>query len=153
MSTIACWQEPDRAVSWEALPVPNKHRSGCSQPTNGLNTWSPMEEVEKWPRTWGIWGRIGRTTIWTNQYPQNSQGLNHWLKNTPGGTLGSSYICSRKWPRLSSIGGKALGPVKAPCPSVRGMPGQGSRSKWVCEQGGRGGIGVSGGDTRKGDII
>ena len=28
----ACWQEPDIAVSWEALPVSDKYRSGGSQP-------------------------------------------------------------------------------------------------------------------------
>ena len=33
MPTSACWQEPDTAVSWEALPVPDKYRSGCSQPS------------------------------------------------------------------------------------------------------------------------
>ena len=27
--------------------APENYRSGSSQPTNGLNTWSPMEELEK----------------------------------------------------------------------------------------------------------
>jgi hypothetical protein len=31
MPTRACWQEPDIAVSWEALPVPGRYRSRCSQ--------------------------------------------------------------------------------------------------------------------------
>jgi hypothetical protein len=43
--TSACWQESDIAVSWEALPVPDKYRSGCSQPSIGLSTGSPMEEL------------------------------------------------------------------------------------------------------------
>jgi hypothetical protein len=30
MPTRACWQEPDIAVSWEALPVPDKYRGGSS---------------------------------------------------------------------------------------------------------------------------
>jgi hypothetical protein len=30
MPIRACWQEPDIAVSWEALPVPKKYRSVCS---------------------------------------------------------------------------------------------------------------------------
>jgi hypothetical protein len=30
MPTRAWWQEPDVAVSWEALPVPDKYRGGCS---------------------------------------------------------------------------------------------------------------------------
>jgi hypothetical protein len=25
-----CWQEPDIDVYWEAQPVPDKYRSGCS---------------------------------------------------------------------------------------------------------------------------
>jgi hypothetical protein len=34
-------------------------------------------------------------------------------------THGSSHICSRRLHCLASIGGEALGPVKARCPSVR----------------------------------
>ena len=47
MPSSACWQEHDMAVSWEALPEPDKYRGGCSQPTIGLSTGSPMEELEK----------------------------------------------------------------------------------------------------------
>ena len=47
MPTRACWQEPNKAVSWEALPVPDKYRSGCSQSSIGWNTGPPMEELEK----------------------------------------------------------------------------------------------------------
>ena len=46
MPTNACGQEPDIAVSWEVLPVPNKYRGGCCQPNIGLST-SPMEKLEK----------------------------------------------------------------------------------------------------------
>jgi hypothetical protein len=35
--TRACSQEPDKAFSWEAFPVPYKYRSGCSQPSRGLS--------------------------------------------------------------------------------------------------------------------
>jgi uncharacterized protein YqcC (DUF446 family) len=45
--------------------------------------------------------------------PQSSQGLNHQFKSTHGGTHGSSRICSRGWPCQASMGGEALGPVKA----------------------------------------
>jgi hypothetical protein len=45
--TTTCWQEPDIAVSWEVLTVPEKYRGGCSQSTIGLRTRSPMEELEK----------------------------------------------------------------------------------------------------------
>jgi hypothetical protein len=33
-------------------------------------------------------------------------------------THGSSCICSREWPCWTSVGGEALGPEKAGCPSV-----------------------------------
>jgi hypothetical protein len=39
--TKACWQEPDIAVSWEDLSVPDKFRSGCSQSSTGWSTGSP----------------------------------------------------------------------------------------------------------------
>jgi hypothetical protein len=42
-----CRKDPDIAVSCEALPVPGKHRSGCSQSSIGWNTGPPMEELEK----------------------------------------------------------------------------------------------------------
>jgi hypothetical protein len=61
---------------------------------------------------------IGGTTIWTNQYSQSSQGLNHQPKSTPGGTHGSSCICIRGWPCWTSMGREALSPEKAPCSSV-----------------------------------
>jgi hypothetical protein len=38
---------PDIAVSSEAMPVPGKYRSGCSQSSIGWNTEPPMEELEK----------------------------------------------------------------------------------------------------------
>jgi hypothetical protein len=47
MSTSACWQEPDIAVSWEALPMPDKYIGGWMQPTIGLRAGSPMEEPEE----------------------------------------------------------------------------------------------------------
>ena len=61
---------------------------------------------------------IRRTTISTNQTLQSSQGLNCQPKNMHGGTHGSSCIYSRGWPCLESMGGEALGPVKAQFPSV-----------------------------------
>jgi hypothetical protein len=38
------------AVSQDVLPVPDKFKSGCSQPTIGLSTRSPMGELEKGPK-------------------------------------------------------------------------------------------------------
>jgi hypothetical protein len=43
----ACWKEPDMAVSWEALPEPYKYRGRCLQPTIGLSSGYPVEELEK----------------------------------------------------------------------------------------------------------
>jgi hypothetical protein len=47
MPTRACWEESDIAVFWEALPVPDKCRSGWSKPSIGLSKGSPMKELEK----------------------------------------------------------------------------------------------------------
>jgi hypothetical protein len=41
---------PDIAVSYEAMPGPSKHRSGCSQSAIGWITEPPMEELEKVPK-------------------------------------------------------------------------------------------------------
>jgi hypothetical protein len=43
-----CWKDPNIAVSCEALLVPGKYRSGCSQSSIGWNTG----ELEKVPKTW-----------------------------------------------------------------------------------------------------
>ena len=45
-----CRQDPDVADSSEAMPVPDKYRSGCSQSSIEWNTWLPMEELEKVPK-------------------------------------------------------------------------------------------------------
>ena len=45
-----CWKDPDIAVLCEAMPVPGKYRSGCSQSAVGWNTGSPIEELEKVPK-------------------------------------------------------------------------------------------------------
>ena len=45
-----CWKDPNIAVSCEAMPVPGKYRSGCSQSSIGWNTGSLMKELEKVPK-------------------------------------------------------------------------------------------------------
>jgi hypothetical protein len=72
----------------------------------------------------GVYSSIGGTTICTNKYPQSSEGLNHQPKSAHGGTHGSSCLCIRGWLSRSSMGGEALGPVKALCPSVGECQGQ-----------------------------
>jgi hypothetical protein len=64
MPTSACWQEPNVAGSWEALPMPDKYRSGCSPV--GTEHRVPNGGAE------GVCSPIGGTTMWTNQYPQSS---------------------------------------------------------------------------------
>jgi hypothetical protein len=48
----ACWPKHDMAVSWEALPEPDKYRGWCSQPIIGLSAGSMMEELEKGLKEW-----------------------------------------------------------------------------------------------------
>jgi hypothetical protein len=43
MPTSACRQEPDVAVSWKPLSVPDTYKNGCWQLSIGLSTGSPME--------------------------------------------------------------------------------------------------------------
>ena len=45
-----CWRDPVIAVSYEAMPVPGKYRSGCSQSSIGWNSGPPMKELEKVPK-------------------------------------------------------------------------------------------------------
>jgi hypothetical protein len=45
-----CRKDPDIAVSCEAIPVPGKYKSGCSQLSIGWSTGPPMEELEKVPK-------------------------------------------------------------------------------------------------------
>ena len=45
-----CFKDPDIAVSYEAMTVPGKYRSGCSQSSIGWDTGPPMEELEKVPK-------------------------------------------------------------------------------------------------------
>jgi hypothetical protein len=96
MPTRFCWQEPDIAVSCEALPgLANTEVAAHSHPLDGAQG-PQMKELEKVTMELkGVCSPIGWTTKWTNQYPQSSQGLNHQPKSTHGGTHGSSCICSR----------------------------------------------------------
>ena len=50
MPTRACLQEPYIDVSCEALSVPGKYRSGCSQSSIGWNTGPLKKELEEIPK-------------------------------------------------------------------------------------------------------
>jgi hypothetical protein len=56
---------------------------------------------------------VGAVTVSVGQTPWSSMGLDHQSKSTHGRTHGSGCICSRGWPYRASMGGEALGPVKA----------------------------------------
>jgi hypothetical protein len=79
-----------------ALPEPDKYRGGCSQPTIGLSTGSPMVELEKGLkelRTFAVpWGEQQCQMV---RFPWSSCRLDHQPKNTHGGTQGSGCICGR----------------------------------------------------------
>jgi hypothetical protein len=49
LSTRACCQEPNIALSCEGLLVPGKYRSGCSQSSSGRSTSSPTVDPEIYP--------------------------------------------------------------------------------------------------------
>ena len=119
------------AIHWLEHRVPNE---GARESTQGVE---------------GVCSPIGGQQ-YEYQYSQSSQGLNHQPKSTRGGTHGSSFICSREWPSRPSMGREALGSVKVLFPR---LPGTGSRSGWVGEQGEGEWIGDFGGETRKGDNI
>jgi hypothetical protein len=68
MPTSACWQEPDIAVSWETLPVPDKYRAGCSQPTIEMSTQFPMVELER--KSWRSWRGF---------HPHSSVTVDKWM--------------------------------------------------------------------------
>jgi hypothetical protein len=111
-----------------------EHNKGSSERTQGAEQFcSP----------------IGGTTVWTNQYPQSSQGLNHQPKFTHGGTCGSSCIYSRGWCSRLLMVGDSLGPVKALFPNVGEFQGQECVGWWAREGGERRGGGVSRGKIRK----
>ena len=89
MPERVCWQDPDIAISCEAMPEPGiiqkwmltviyrmEHRApngGARESTQGAK---------------GICNPIGGTTLWTNQYP---------------GALDSSCICIKRWPSWPSL--------------------------------------------------
>jgi hypothetical protein len=61
--------------------------------------------------------------------------------------VGSNYICSREWPSQSSMGGEAIGPVKALCPSIEECLGQEAGVGGLVSRGREEGVG----DFRRGN--
>jgi len=151
MPTRACWQEPDIAVSCEALLVPGSAWQIQKWMLTVIHwTKHKVPNEEKYQRAEGDWSPIEGTSIWTNQYPQSSLKLYHQSKKTHDGTCGSTYTCSRGWPCQSSMGGEALSPAKALCPNIGEC--QDQEWEWVSWGAGGGvrGWGIFRGETRKG---
>jgi hypothetical protein len=119
------WRDPGIAVSYDAMPVPGKYRSGCSQSSIRLNTGTPVKKVEKAAKE-----LKGPATLWVEQ--------EYELTSTPRACV-SSCICNRKWPSGPLLGREAPWSSKLYMPYYRGMPGPRSGSGWVREQGRGGG--------------
>jgi hypothetical protein len=87
-----------------------KLKSFCKAMDNVNKTkWQPRDWTEGAEKDCNLIGR----TISTNQTIQSFQRQNLQPKSTHGRTYGSNSKCSRGWPYLTSMGGEALGPVKA----------------------------------------
>jgi hypothetical protein len=152
----ACWQDPGMAVSWEALPEPDKYRGRCSQPTIGLSVESLMKELEK-----GQKELKGFAAPWWEQHcPRSSWGLDYQPKSTHERIHGSGHICSRGWPCWTLVGGVFPWAWGCSVLQCKGMPGQEDGSAWVVggspsHRGRRraNGMGFSKGETWKGENI
>jgi hypothetical protein len=122
MPRSACWEEPDLAVSWEALPEPHQHRHGCSQHTIKVSTGTPMVELGKDWRSWrGLQpNRKNNNINQPDTTPPRPQlpGTKAPTKEDPWLQLQSSS--SRGLLYLASMGREALGPVKPWCLNVGG---------------------------------
>jgi hypothetical protein len=92
-----------------------------------METRVPNRRVRE--RTEGVEGVCNPTgrTISTNQNPQSSQELSHQQRSIHV----SSCIRCRGWPCHASMGGEALGPMKALCPSVWELRGRRWVGGWV----------------------
>jgi hypothetical protein len=93
----------------------------CQHLTNAdADAWSYHQTELRAPvrgagrRTGGDKGNcnpIGRTML-AGQTTPCSQDLDQQQRGVQGGIHGSTYICSKEWPCLTSMGREALGPVK-----------------------------------------
>jgi hypothetical protein len=131
MPRSAFWQEPDIAVSGEALPVPDKYRGGCSQPTIGLSEHKVPNggDRESTEESEGIFHPHRNHYNMNQPLPSELPGTKSPTKEHTG-THGSIFISCRRWTCWTSIGGEALGPVKTD------VPGWGNaktgKHDWLC---------------------
>jgi hypothetical protein len=112
-----CWRNPVIPVSYEAMPVPGKYRSRCSQSSIRWYTGPPLEKLEK--------AKDSATLLVEQQYE---------LTSTPRARI-STCICSREWPSGPSLRRENPWYCKLYMPQYRGMPEPRSGSGWVREHG------------------
>jgi len=106
-----------RSLTSERLPEPLLMQMRMIAANNQTTT---MEELEKILKELKEFATPQEEQQYQPTRPhQCSQGLNHQPMSTHGVNHGSSHICSRGWHCPASIGGKALGPVKAHFLNVR----------------------------------
>ena len=75
-----------------------------------MNIGFPMEQLEKGPKELK---RFADLQAEQKYEPTSNPSTNHQPKSTHGGTHGSSYICSRRWPFQKSMRGETMGAMKA----------------------------------------
>ena len=153
----ACWQDPDIAVFWEALPEHDKYRGRCLQSTIGLSTGSSTEELEKGLKELDLFAILRKDNN-QSEAPELSGNKPPYKAYTWRGSW-LLCICSRGWTFWASMRGEALGPMNTGCPSLEESQG---RKAGVCGCGGKhchrnrgrgNGTGISHGETRKGNNL
>jgi hypothetical protein len=98
------------AASGGALPVPDKYRSGCLQPTIGLSSGISDGGVgEGTEGVEGVFSPIKFATVLTCQTLWISEGLDHQPKHTHGETHCAVCIYGKGWPCWTSERREALG--------------------------------------------
>ena len=143
MQGSACWREPNKAVSWEALPERDMQRKMLT-----ANHWTKSGGPwrRRWRRYWRSRGGLqlhGGSNNVNQPDPRSSWGVEHKPNSTHNSTHGSSHRCGRGWSCWTLVGGEALRPESVQCPSVgESQGGKTGVVKWrgstLIEAGGRG---------------
>ena len=114
----ACWLVHDIAVPWESVSVWQLQKCMLTAIHWTEHRVYNVGARERAQGAEGVYSPIDGTTIWTNQYPQSSDGLNHQPKNKHGGTQDSSHIWRRGRTCGISMRGEALSLLKVLCHSI-----------------------------------
>ena len=95
MPWSAWWQEPDTAVSREALPEPDKYRGRYLQPTIGLSMGPPIEVLKTELKELKEFATHRKKNNINQPDSLEFLGTKPPTKNTHAGTHASNCICSR----------------------------------------------------------